>query len=224
MPSLFGLKAMIDLRSEISRSVMELSWRDNKEQFIALTCYAGDKRFVGSKNIFRSMFCFIAERDLEVAKAIIRKIPYLINWGEVVKLIDEIDNEELAIYAALFYATVLRVRKDRLAIKWAPREGKRFQRARKLIMAQLGITRNSEYRKFLAELNKEYDTSLETLMCEGRWEDINYTLISKRAFTLYKNAFIKHDGRRVRLYHHEDSNRRNFLQMEILITKEGYKI
>ena len=74
--------------------------------------------------------------------------------------------------------------KDRLACKWAPRKCAELR-------DELGFT-NREYRKWL----KRYSETVEQVMSEKEWNDINYSSVPGSAMRRYSGAFTKQDSKR----------------------------
>ena len=74
--------------------------------------------------------------------------------------------------------------KDRLACKWAPRKCA-------VLRDELGFT-NREYRKWL----KRYSETVEQVMSEKEWKDINYSSVPGSAMRKYSRAFTKQDSKR----------------------------
>jgi hypothetical protein len=74
--------------------------------------------------------------------------------------------------------------KDRLACKWAPRKCAELR-------DELGFT-NREYRKWL----KRYSETVEQVMSEGEWSEVNYSSVPGSAMRKYSRAFTKQDSKR----------------------------
>ena len=74
--------------------------------------------------------------------------------------------------------------KDRLACKWAPRKCA-------VLRDELGFT-NREYRKWL----KRYSETVEQVMSEKEWSEINYSSVPGSAMRKYSRAFTKQDSKR----------------------------
>ena len=74
--------------------------------------------------------------------------------------------------------------KDRLACKWAPRKCAELR-------DELGFT-NRDYRKWL----KRYSETVEQVMSEKEWKDINYSSVPGSAMRRYSGAFTKQDSKR----------------------------
>tara|TARA_B100000029_G_scaffold304261_1_gene297135 strand:- start:620 stop:1966 length:1347 start_codon:yes stop_codon:yes gene_type:complete len=74
--------------------------------------------------------------------------------------------------------------KDRLACKWAPRKCA-------VLRNELKMT-NKEYRKWL----KKYSETVEQVMSEKEWSEINYSSVPGSAMRKYSRAFTKQDSKR----------------------------
>ena len=74
--------------------------------------------------------------------------------------------------------------KDRLACKWAPRKCA-------VLRDELKMT-NKEYRKWL----KKYSETVEQVMSEKEWSEINYSSVPGSAMRKYNRAFTKQDSKR----------------------------
>ena len=74
--------------------------------------------------------------------------------------------------------------KDRLACKWAPRKCA-------VLRDELGFT-NREYRKWL----KRYSETVEQVMSEKEWSEINYSSVPGSAMRRYSRAFTNRDSKR----------------------------
>jgi hypothetical protein len=87
-----------------------------------------------------------------------------------------------------------------LACKWAPTEGSHFDHntngrlAQKLakLMFPNSSTPNKDYRLMLTKLRK-YLNVVETLMCAGEWDKIDYEKVPSRTMMLNRKAFNKND-------------------------------
>ena len=84
-----------------------------------------------------------------------------------------------------------------LAAKWAPREGK-ADHALAVELAKLIFPGDpkalEKYRKMLSPLNARIKT-IETLMCSGRWAEINPQSVPGRAGKIYAKALLNLDSK-----------------------------
>jgi hypothetical protein len=89
-----------------------------------------------------------------------------------------------------------------LAAKWAPSEGKRFDRAGKVVRKfakALGVDKVGYRKKYLVPLRKHLRI-VETTLCERKWDEINYEHVPSLARVKYNDTFRKHDEERFNQY------------------------
>ncbi len=89
-----------------------------------------------------------------------------------------------------------------LAGKWAPSEGKELDRKRKAVSKfceAMGINK-AEYRKQYAAPLRHQLRIVESQMCNGEWDAVNYAHIPALARLKYAKAFRKHDELRYDQY------------------------
>lgn len=120
-----------------------------------------------------------------------------------------LDNYELNLIAEQLIkdkSNLINNKEISLCAKWSPSEKDRNDR-RKDITLRLSkiITNDSEksleiYRKeYIVPLRKKIKI-IETLMCNKKWDEINYEHVPGIASKKYKNAFMKHDKERYQTY------------------------
>lgn len=88
-----------------------------------------------------------------------------------------------------------------LLAKWLKSENTSSKESRRLgnkTREALGFS-SKKYRKVLVALRKHIDV-LETKMCAGEWDKINYEKVPSKASLNYKKAFGKHDQERYAAY------------------------
>ena len=78
------------------------------------------------------------------------------------------------------------VKKSALAAKWTPRKGPVALRLR----TKYGLS-PKQYRKTLVGLTQV----VETQMCAGDWDNINYSHVPSQASRIYRNAFKRHSAK-----------------------------
>jgi hypothetical protein len=91
-----------------------------------------------------------------------------------------------------------------LCAKWMPRKGAVAADLR----TRLGLTPKT-YRKTLVGLS----TTVETQMCAREWKGINFSHVPSQAFSIYKNAFRRHEPARFEAF-----------IADVLAKKEGVKV
>ncbi len=89
-----------------------------------------------------------------------------------------------------------------LAAKWAPSEGKHFdslaKRLAKLLFPQ-SKTALKDYRLLLTKLRRHLNV-VETLMCENKFDQIDFSKVPSKAHRLFRKAFTKHNRSRYEDY------------------------
>jgi hypothetical protein len=92
-----------------------------------------------------------------------------------------------------------------LAAKWAPSEKGHFDKQKKLakVLAQKLFPSSKfplkEYRQILSKLRKHLNL-VEVLMCERRWDEIDFGSVPSRAHKILGKCFQKHDSVRYQKY------------------------
>src|SRR6185503_746499 len=148
----------------------------NPEYAIRTALWARDAREgAGERQLFRNTLNLLTTEELF---RIIPKVPELGRWDDLL----EIQNEE-ARHAAFDLIKEALENGNGLAAKWMPRQG---QVAREL-REYFGWTPKF-YRKRLVELTKV----VETQMCSGDWDNVNFSHVTSVASARYKKAFNRH--------------------------------
>jgi hypothetical protein len=143
----------------------------------------------GERQAFRAMFRFLCEVEPEVANANIPNVPFFGRWDDLLVAVGTaVEDNALAYIAGALMAG------DQLCAKWMPREGKRAvegKRASKEANALRTFLELSwpDYRKLLAGNTKV----VESLMCQKRWTEIDYSKVPSQAITRYRKAWYRHD-------------------------------
>lgn len=151
----------------------------NPELAARIALWARDVRGgAGERKIFRDILRDVAERDTDQAVALMRKVPELGRWDDLLVLVGT------SLEAQAF--DMIRGALDAgngLCAKWMPRQGEVAAKLRN----HFGWTPKF-YRKRLVELTKV----VETQMCAKDWDNINFNHVPSVASTRYKKAFARH--------------------------------
>lgn len=140
----------------------------------------------GERKLFRdSLITLRKARKSSVLRRLVKVIPELGRWDDLLVLVEHATPavQELAIKAI---GDALEAGNG-LCAKWMPRKGAMAARLRK----SFGMT-PKQYRKTLVSLTKV----VETQMCEGNWEGIDYSHVPSVAGFRYRKAFMRHDTAR----------------------------
>ena len=149
---------------------------ENKDLALRVAAWARDARGgAGERKLFRDILVHLEKTDVEAAKALLAKVPELGRWDDLFVF----KTKEMKTAAYNMLGDALRARNG-LAAKWTPRQGPIAVEIRKFF----GMSPKF-YRKSLVEMTKV----VETQMCAGKWDEINFSHVPSVAAARYKKAF-----------------------------------
>jgi len=151
----------------------------NKDLALRIAAWVRDIRGgSGERETFRNILRLLDQTDPEACFALMNKVPELGRWDDLLV----ITNKELRDHA---FAMIKRALTDGngLCAKWMPRKGPVAIELRNAF----GWTPKF-YRKRLVELTNV----VETAMCSGKWDGINFSHVPSVASSRYKKAFNRH--------------------------------
>ena len=152
---------------------------ENSDLALRIAQWARDVRGgAGERQLFRDILVHLEKRDPDAALALLRKVPEVGRWDDIFVFTSPVLKS--AAYSML--GDALRANNG-LAAKWTPRKGPIAAEVR----AFFGMT-PKQYRKSLVGLTKV----VETQMCAGDWDNINFSHVPSVASRLYKKAFNRH--------------------------------
>lgn len=165
----------------------------HEDRALALKClfYNRDVRGgQGERRSFRVMFRTLCEMDPAMATKNLANVPFYGRFDDLLVAVGTpVQDAALGMFAAALRTG------DKLAAKWAPREGKSKSNYANLLRNQLGLDWKS-YRKLLSSLSN----TVEQRMCAGEWSGINYSHVPSQAAFRYRKAFRKQDKDRYEQY------------------------
>lgn len=132
----------------------------------------------GEREIFRQVLTHLENTNPADASRLLVKVPELGRWDDLFVF----KTEPLKTQAYTMLGDALRV-KNGLAAKWTPRKGDTAVEIRKFF----GMT-PKQYRKSLVNMTNV----VETQMCAGSWDVINFSHVPSVAHSRYKKAFGRH--------------------------------
>jgi hypothetical protein len=179
-------KATVDLFYKIGASRgkditgdFTAAYVENADVALRIAQWARDVRGgAGERQLFRDILVHLEKRDPDAALALLRKVPEVGRWDDIFVFTSPVLKS--AAYSML--GDALRANNG-LAAKWTPRKGPIAAEVR----AFFGMT-PKQYRKSLVGLTKV----VETQMCAGDWDNINFSHVPSVASRLYKKAFNRH--------------------------------
>jgi hypothetical protein len=179
-------KATVDLFYKIGASRgkditgdFTAAYVENSDVALRIAQWARDVRGgAGERQLFRDILVHLEKRDPDAALALLKKIPEVGRWDDIFVF----SNPDLKSAAYTMLGDALRANNG-LAAKWTPRKGQIAAEVR----AFFGMT-PKQYRKSLVGLTKV----VETQMCAGDWDNINFSHVPSVAARNYKKAFNRH--------------------------------
>ena len=148
----------------------------------------------GERQLFLDILMYLEKADIIAAARVIDRIPELGRWDDMLV----VTNPQLwsivvdKVRSVLFTKPEdIRRREDALCGKWMPRKGPIAARLTK----SLGLT-PKQYRQHLVA----HTRVVETLMCAGKWSDINYSHVPSVAVSHYRTAFFRRDEERFKQF------------------------
>jgi hypothetical protein len=152
---------------------------ENSDVALRIAQWARDVRGgAGERQIFRDLLVHLEKTDPDAALALLKKVPEVGRWDDIFVF----TSPDLKSAAYTMLGDALRAQNG-LAAKWTPRKGKIAAEVR----AFFGMT-PKQYRKSLVTMTKV----VETQMCAGDWDNINFSHVPSVASRNYKKAFAKH--------------------------------
>jgi len=179
-------KATVDLFYSIGASrgknitgAFTAAYVENSDVALRIAQWARDVRGgAGERQLFRDILVHLEKRDPDAALALLKKIPEVGRWDDIFVF----STPALKSAAYTMLGDALRA-SNGLAAKWTPRKGKIAAEIR----AFFGMS-PKQYRKSLVALTKV----VETQMCAGDWDNINFSHVPSVAARNYKKAFNRH--------------------------------
>lgn len=151
----------------------------NSDLALRIAAWVRDVRGgAGERETFRNILRHLEISSPEACSALMRKVPELGRWDDLLIVTSErarVQAEEM-IKAALEAG-------NGLCAKWMPRKGPMANQLRNAFGWSPKF-----YRKRLVELTKV----VETQMCSGNWDEINFSHVPSVASSRYKKAFNRH--------------------------------
>jgi len=152
---------------------------ENSDLALRIVQWARDARGgSGERQLFRDILVHLEKTNPEDAMRLMAKVPELGRYDDLLVF----KTQPLKAKAYTMLGDALRARNG-LAAKWTPRKGEVAREIREFF----GMT-PKQYRKSLVALTNV----VETQMCSGDWDNINYNHVPSVAHARYKKAFGRH--------------------------------
>lgn len=175
---LMGASRGKDIRAEFSRAYAE-----SPELTARALCYLRDAREgVGERQLFRTLFKELVRENTGLALSVLRKLPELGRWDDVVESTKTGNHEVNAEAYRMLRAAI--EENNGLAAKWMPRKGDTAVALR----VAFNMT-PKQYRKTLVGLSN----TVEQKLCAREFAGINYSHVPGVAAARYQATFARHD-------------------------------
>lgn len=182
-----SLSACVDLffmigasRGKDITATFERAYQEDRTTALRIVAWARDARGgAGERQTFRNLLQFIEVNHPNELPMMINVGPAFGRWDDILEL-KTVTGKKLAFDLVKEH---LLVRQDGLCAKWMPRKGDIALALRN----HLGLTPKG-YRKTLVALTKV----VETAMCSGDWDNINFGHVPSVAAARYQKAFGRH--------------------------------
>lgn len=156
----------------------------------------------GERRFFRVCLKWLVKENPNLVIKNLKNIPEYGRWDDLFVLLGmgnkvntavmELIKEQLALDLESYQSSP--TAGVSLLAKWLPSENASAKETKKnatTIRKYLGMS-SRDYRKMLSTLRSRLNL-VETMMSQGKWEEIQFDKIPSKAGILYKNAFAKHD-------------------------------
>ena len=152
---------------------------ENDDLALRIAAWVRDARGgAGEREVFRQILTHLETANPDAAAKLLAKVPELGRFDDLLIF----KTKPLKDKAYTLLGDALRARNG-LAAKWTPRKGEVAAEIRKFF----GMT-PKQYRKTLVGMTNV----VETAMCSGSWDTINYSHVPSVAHSRYKKAFGRH--------------------------------
>ena len=152
---------------------------ENQDLALRIVQWARDVRGgSGERELFRQVLVHLENTNPADAARLLAKVPEIGRYDDLLVF----KSKPLKDKAYTLLGEALRAQNG-LAAKWTPRKGEAAREIREFF----GMT-PKQYRKSLVTLTNVVETS----MCSGNWDNINYSHVPSLAHSRYKKAFGRH--------------------------------
>ena len=152
---------------------------ENDDLALRIAAWVRDARGgAGEREVFRQILTHLETANPDAAAKLLAKVPELGRFDDLLVF----KTKPLKEKAYTLLGDALRARNG-LAAKWTPRKGEVAAEIRQFF----GMT-PKQYRKTLVGMTNV----VETAMCSGSWDTINYSHVPSVAHSRYKKAFGRH--------------------------------
>lgn len=177
---------------------------------------------LGERRSFRIIIRYMADSFPEMVAGLVDLMAEYGRFDDLLCLLDTaVEERVMEVLKAQLESDMANMERGRsisLCAKWMPSGNASSEASRKTaakLQRSMGLTAR-EYRKLLASL-RAYLKVTEVYMSDGRWEEIDYTLVSSKANVLYRRAFMLHDEARRKNYLEQVQDNKAVMHADVLM-------
>tara|TARA_R100000152_G_C6775243_1_gene203525 strand:- start:606 stop:2111 length:1506 start_codon:yes stop_codon:yes gene_type:complete len=188
----FKIAAMRSASEEDIISVFTPAFHYDTEAALKILFWARDIRGgQGERKVFRTIVSHLAHNHSDILRPCVRLLPVYGRWDDVLSLFQTPLEGAALEFIDDALTGKLSSSEASLCAKWMPREKSAKSVLAKKIRSHMGVS-SVAYRKLLSSLSK----TVESDMCSGNWDGIEYSHVPSVAMNLYKKAFARHSPER----------------------------
>lgn len=208
--------ALLDINSAVS-SMRSMSEQEIADRFVKVfyedkllavkwLFFARDARGgLGERRLFRVCFKYLAEKHVEIARAVLPLVAEYGRYDDLLCLLDtSLADEVVELVKQQLDKDMQGMKEGKpisLLAKWLPSantSSKETRRLAHILICKLGISER-QYRKLLSKL-RSYLKVVEVAMSKKEWGSIDYSAVPSRANLVYNSAFLRNDEDRRRAF------------------------
>ena len=159
----------------------------------------------GERNTFRIIMNYLGQHYADVARKNLYNVPFYGRFDDLYSLVGTpLEGEVFALFGKQLKEDLRSMKKGEsvsLLSKWLKSENTSSEESCRMgrkTREALELT-PKRYRKILSAL-RNYINVLETKMCAGKWNEINFEQVPSKASLNYRKAFGRHDQTRYAAY------------------------
>ena len=179
---------------------------ENPEVALRYWAFCADCRGgLGERRTSRIIFKWLVDSQPDYARKLLPLIPFYGRWDSLVMLIESsLSDDVVDIIVNQLKDDLVNCRAGKsfsLLAKWCPSQNTSSPNTRRLadiLRKALGFSPR-QYRKMLSELRAGLKI-VERAMSSNDWSEIDYCAVPSKANILYRNAFMKHDEDRRKVF------------------------
>lgn len=171
------------------------AYYEDKELALKCLFYLRDCRGgQGEREFFKACYTWLAKNDIKVAKYNLKFIPTYGRWDDLYCLVGTPLEKDMFAFMKEVFTVDMESKTPSLLGKWLKSENASSKESYKLAKKTreaFGLTER-QYRKSLTTLRKRIKI-VESLMSQGRWDEIQFDKLPSKAGFIYRNAFARND-------------------------------